>query len=111
MLTVPRYATVGETEKDRSYVHTSSTKLLPVRMALKLIGMSFGRTGTASVKAAPEQLGFDPCHHMQEVFGHPEHIWLWQATVDGNLVDWDSLLRGYQATVNWPDCASYEEGS
>jgi hypothetical protein len=28
----------------------------------------FGRTGTSSLKAALEQLGFDPCDHMGEVF-------------------------------------------
>ncbi len=78
-------------------------------MALRLIGAGFGRTGTASLKAALEQLGYGPCHHMQEVFGHPEHVRLWQAAVDGKPVDWDALLGGYQATVDWPGCTFYKE--
>ena len=33
---------------------------------LRVIGAGFGRTGTASTKAALELLGFGPCHHMFE---------------------------------------------
>ncbi len=40
---------------------------------MKVIGAGFGRTGTASLKAALETLGSDPCYHMIEVFRHPEH--------------------------------------
>ena len=36
-------------------------------MTLKIIGAGFGRTGTKSLKLALEQLGFGPCHHMEEV--------------------------------------------
>jgi hypothetical protein len=38
-------------------------------MTLKVIGAGFGRTGTLSLKVALEKLGFNPCHHMMEVFG------------------------------------------
>jgi hypothetical protein len=31
---------------------------------MKIIGAGFGRTGTASIKAAFETLGFSPCYHM-----------------------------------------------
>ena len=37
-------------------------------MALQVIGAGFGRTGTLSMKAALEQLGYNKCHHMLEVF-------------------------------------------
>ena len=33
---------------------------------LQVIGAGFGRTGTATTKAALEILGFGPCHHMFE---------------------------------------------
>ncbi len=36
-------------------------------MPLTVIGSGFGRTGTKSLKAALERLGFGPCHHMHEV--------------------------------------------
>ena len=41
-------------------------------MALKVVGVGLGRTGTASTKLALEQLGFGPCYHMSEVFEKPE---------------------------------------
>lgn len=31
---------------------------------LQVIGAGFGRTGTTSLQAALERLGFGPCHHM-----------------------------------------------
>ena len=40
-------------------------------MSLELIGAGFGRTGTLSLKGALESLGLAPCHHMMEVFSHP----------------------------------------
>ncbi len=46
---------------------------------MKVIGAGFGRTGTASLKSALEELGFGPCYHMMEVFEHPEHADFWEA--------------------------------
>ena len=78
-------------------------------MALKVIGAGFGRTGTASLKAALEELGLDRCYHMTEVFPRPEHVPVWQAAAEGKAVDWDGLFKGYQATVDWPGCTFYRE--
>ena len=36
-------------------------------MTLKVIGAGFGRTGTLSMKAALERLGYNKTHHMVEV--------------------------------------------
>jgi hypothetical protein len=36
-------------------------------MALRVIGLGLGRTGTYSTKYALEALGFGACHHMEEV--------------------------------------------
>jgi hypothetical protein len=77
-------------------------------MTIKVIGAGFGRTGTLSLKLALEQLGFDKCYHMMEVFEHPEHVELWRKAGRGEPVDWDALYRGYQATVDWPSCNFYE---
>src|SRR5215216_1228691 len=38
-----------------------------VAIAMEVIGAGFGRTGTLSLKAALERLGFAPCYHMVEV--------------------------------------------
>jgi hypothetical protein len=40
----------------------------------RVVGAGWGRTGTSSLKAALEQLGFGPCHHMQEVFLAPSEV-------------------------------------
>src|SRR5438445_3149273 len=76
---------------------------------LKVIGAGFGRTGTLSLKAALEELGFGPCYHMVEVFNHPEDTAQWEAAARGEPIDWYQLLDGYQATVDWPGCAFYEQ--
>lgn len=76
---------------------------------MKVIGAGFGRTGTMSLKVALEELGFGPCYHMIEVFEHPEHAPLWEAAWRGEPVDFDDLLGGYEAAVDWPACAFYEE--
>jgi hypothetical protein len=78
-------------------------------MALRVIGAGLGRTGTFSLKAALEELGFTRCYHMTELLAHLEHAALWDAAVRGEPVDWEMLFRGYQATVDWPGCNFYEE--
>lgn len=76
---------------------------------MKVIGAGFGRTGTMSLKAALEELGFGPCYHMIELFRHPEHADAWEAARRGGRVDWDGVLGDYGATVDWPGCTFYEE--
>jgi len=76
---------------------------------LKVIGAGFGRTGTLSLKAALEELGFGPCYHMSEVFGHPDDAAQWEALTRGEPIDLHKLMAGYQAAVDWPACAFYEE--
>ncbi len=78
-------------------------------MALRVIGAGFGRTGTASLKAALETLGFNKCYHMFEFMEHPEHAGYWDDALRGRPVAWDRLLEGYQATVDWPGCTFYRE--
>lgn len=76
---------------------------------LRVIGAGFGRTGTTSLKAALETLGFGPCDHMQELFRDAEHADRWDAAVRGEAVDWEEVFAGYRSTLDWPGCAFYEE--
>lgn len=78
-------------------------------MALSVIGPGFGRTGTMSLKNALEQLGFGPCHHMEEVFGHPEQVPYWQAMAAGKPVDWREVFAGYKSQVDWPGAHVWRE--
>jgi hypothetical protein len=79
------------------------------QVGVKVIGAGFGRTGTASLKVALEELGFGPCYHMTEVFANPEHADFWRAAWRGEPVDWDGVLGSYEATVDWPACTFYAE--
>lgn len=78
-------------------------------MALSVIGAGWGRTGTLSLKGALEELGFMKCHHMLEVIQNPDQNAGWMAAALGESVDWDALLAGYQAAVDWPACHFYRE--
>ena len=78
-------------------------------MTLRVVGAGLGRTGTHSLKLALEDLLGAPCHHMYEVIEHPEQIPVWQRAVDGEPVDWDALLDGYAATVDWPAASFWRE--
>ena len=70
-------------------------------MALKVIGAGFGRTGTASLKLALEQLGLGPCYHMSEVLSNGGHLDLWNAVAAGNP-DWDTIFKDYASTTDFP---------
>ncbi|MBK7406513.1 MAG: sulfotransferase family protein [Phycisphaerales bacterium] len=77
-------------------------------MTLQIIGAGFGRTGTASLKLALEQIGFGPCYHMSEVVQDPARIDHWLRAAEGRP-DWGSIFRGYRATVDFPSCTYYRE--
>lgn len=78
-------------------------------MQLKVVGAGLGRTGTLSLKKALEQLTGGPCYHMFEVFEHPESVAMWHAVVRGESDDWDALMGGYTASVDWPASAYWPE--
>lgn len=78
-------------------------------MAVKIIGAGFGRTGTMSIKAALEKLGLAPCHHMSEVFAHPEQIPQWHAAGRGETIDWRAFVGGYPALIDWPSAHFWRE--
>ena len=76
---------------------------------LQVVGAGVGRTGTHSLKLAFEQLLGGTCHHMVEVFGHPEQLPIWIEAIDGRPVDWGSLMSGYTAQVDWPGASFWPE--
>jgi hypothetical protein len=77
---------------------------------MKVIGCGFGRTGSKSMKIALEQLGFGPCHHMEEVIANPsEQLPYWLAASKKKDVNWDEAFRGYESCVDWPSAAYWEQ--
>jgi hypothetical protein len=77
-------------------------------MTLRVIGSGVGRTGTMSLKHALEQLGFGPCHHMVEVFAHPDSVPLWMEAGAGKA-DWDAIFGAYDAIVDYPGALFWRE--
>ena len=78
-------------------------------MALELIGAGLGRTGTLSLKAALERIGYGPCYHMIEVLAAPERGRHWLEQAQSGSHDWDAIFNGYRATVDWPAAAFWRE--
>jgi hypothetical protein len=77
-------------------------------MSLKIVGSGLGRTGTKSLQTALGMLGFGPCHHMVEVFAHPESAALWIRASHGEDV-WDEIFADYQSAVDYPSAAYWRQ--
>jgi hypothetical protein len=77
-------------------------------MGLKVVGTGLGRTGTKSMQTALTMLGFGPCHHMLEVFQHPESMQLW-IDAGEERADWDAIFKDYNSAVDYPSAAYWRE--
>lgn len=75
---------------------------------MRLIGAGLPRTATLSQKIALEMLGLAPCYHMVTVLADLPLAEKWDAMLDGSS-DWDSILGGFEATVDWPGSFFYQE--
>lgn len=78
-------------------------------MPLNVIGAGFPRTGTKSLQLALNELGFGPCHHMSEIFPHPDQALLWTRKYSGEALDWDEVLKGYSSLTDAPGCFAWRE--
>jgi hypothetical protein len=78
-------------------------------VAMRVIGVGFGRTGTASLKEALVRLGAGPCYHMREVIDEPARARPWLAAAAGHRPDWTDVFAGYQSTVDWPGASYWRE--
>src|SRR5262249_47655829 len=76
---------------------------------MQVIGAGFGRTGTMSMQAALEILGYR-CYHMKEVTEHDGHLAAWHELVAGRAdMNWQWVFKDFQATVDFPACSYYRE--
>jgi len=79
------------------------------RPHLRVVGAGLPRTGTHSLKDALERLLGGRCYHMSIIPGHPYDLGPgWQTALAGGSPDWDELLDGYVASVDWPASAFWE---
>jgi hypothetical protein len=78
-------------------------------MGLLVVGAGLPRTGTRSLKEALEILLNGRCYHMEEVFSNLDHVPVWRRALTGEPTDWNGLLEGYVAAVDWPASAFWRE--
>lgn len=78
-------------------------------MSIKIIGAGLPRTGTNTLKASLETLGFVHTYHMKELLMNPENLHHWLTLEETGSMDWDTLYKGYQATVDFPAYPWYKE--
>lgn len=81
-------------------------------MALEVIGVGFGRTGTLSLRTALGELGFG-CYHMMDVLfdrARRTDVDFWLDVAEdperGDR-DWDQVFSGLRATVDYPACGAW----
>ncbi|MCZ4409135.1 hypothetical protein O3Q51_09960 [Cryomorphaceae bacterium 1068] len=78
-------------------------------MAIDIIGVGVGRTGTYSLRMAINQLGYGPCHHMEEVLKNMEvQVSRWSEALNGKA-DWEAIYNGFNSAVDWPTAGFYRE--
>jgi hypothetical protein len=76
---------------------------------LQVIGVGMHRTGSMSVKAALERLGFGPCYHGLEALRRHTDGEHWLAAYEARgEVDWSVIFAGYRATLDWPTIHFWE---
>ncbi|HMK63587.1 MAG TPA: sulfotransferase [Acidimicrobiales bacterium] len=79
------------------------------RPGLRVIGAGLGRTGTASLKLALEELLGGTCYHLFEVATRPDDPDVWADAYEGVPPDWPAFFAGYTATLGWPSAPLWPE--
>ena len=78
-------------------------------MSIKIIGAGLPRTGTNTLKASLETLGYSKTYHMKELLMNPKNLHYWLKLEETGSTDWDALYEGCQATVDFPAYPWYKE--
>lgn len=79
-------------------------------MELRVVGAGLPRTGTHSLQIALQHLLGGRCYHMREIPGHPFDLGEgWEHALAGEGADFDQLLDGYVASVDWPASMFWRE--
>lgn len=77
---------------------------------LQVIGVGMHRTGSMSVKAALERLGYGPCYHGMEALRRSRDGDHWLAAYQARgQFDWSLIFEGYRAAVDWPTVHFWEQ--
>lgn len=116
------YANIPYTPKPLTDIFTADTDIDRRKchrvVPMKVLALGLGRTGTASLRTALKQLGFDDCYHMMSAsVENPPDCLMWQdafaAKFDGvgtfGRAEWDKLLGHCMAVCDWPAVAFAKE--
>ena len=68
-------------------------------MSIKIIGAGLPRTGTNTLKASLEKLGFMKTYHMKELLVHPENLHYWKTLSETKTTNWDELYDRTNETI------------
>lgn len=79
--------------------------------ALKVIGVGLGQTGTHSLAAALEILGFGECFHAGKMLerGDVRAAQAWLDIAEGRPARWHDIFTGYRSVASFPAWALYRE--
>ena len=75
---------------------------------MRLINAGLGRTGTTSLKAALERLGYSPIHHTTDLFFSPKQMDIWEGAFEGQEPDWRAFYAKYDV-ADWPAGLFYKD--
>lgn len=78
---------------------------------LRIIGAGLGRTGTASLRLALNDLGV-PCYHMFDLGFGPtrvQEVAFWNEVADGAAPPWDRVFHRWGAVLDYPACFFWKE--
>ncbi len=75
---------------------------------MRIINAGLGRTGTTSLKAALETLGYTPVYHTTDLLTSAKDINVWEEAMKGEAVDWRAFFAGYQV-ADWPAGLFYRD--
>jgi hypothetical protein len=68
---------------------------------LEVVCVGLGRTGTNTLRAALEMLGYGPCYHSNSaLFEHPLSNRLWLKRARGEPLDYDRIYGRYRSTAS-----------
>jgi Sulfotransferase domain len=80
-----------------------------MREGLQVIGVGLHRTGSMSLKAALERLGFGPCYHGLEALRRSRDGDQWLAAYEADgCIDWSAFFEGYRSALDWPTVYFWE---
>ena len=80
-------------------------------MTISVIGVGLGQTGTHSLSAALDILGFGECFHADRMLERRDvrAAKAWLDIAEGKPARWNDIFQGYQSIASFPAWALYKE--